>query len=89
MKQIYIRAALAVLMGSAIVAIQAGLQPHFKAGSISDLTCDFVSPPGILMASLFHDRGNASPEFRWRSRIFNALIYSGFFWLPGRRRSHL
>jgi len=43
-------------------------QPHFVAGSVPDLACELVLLPGKLFASMFRDRGTASPEFLWRSR---------------------
>ena len=35
---------------------------------------------GSLFATLFHDRGNSSPEFLWRSRIATAVILGGVAW---------
>jgi hypothetical protein len=74
------RVALAFLIGVALTAAASVLQPHFKAGSIPDLACELILLPGELVASLFQDRGNASPEFLWRSRIATAILLSGLIW---------
>jgi hypothetical protein len=76
------RIALAVLIGCAIAAVPSVLQSHVKAGSIPDLLCELISVPGKLIAAPFHDRGTASPEFLWRSRIATAVVFSGLaYWL--------
>ena len=75
------RIALAILVGCAIAAIPSILQPHFKAGSFPDLACELVLLPGKLIATLVHDRGTASPEFLWRSRLATAVLFGGLaFW---------
>lgn len=74
------RIALAFLIGVALTAAATVLQPHFKAGSIPDLACELLLLPGKLVASLFQDRGNASPEFLWRSRTATAILLSGLIW---------
>jgi hypothetical protein len=56
------------------------LQPHFKAGSIPDLVCELVLFPGKVFATLFRDRGDASPDFLWRSRIATAVVLTGVAW---------
>ena len=63
------------------------LEPRFKAGSVPDLLCELLLLPGKLIATPFHDRGDASPEFLWRSRSATAAILSGIAWwiLRGRR----
>jgi len=71
-----VRIALAIVMASAIVAVATLSQLHFKAGSIPDLLCESVLLPGKLFATPFHDRGTASPEFLWRSRVFTAILFS-------------
>ncbi len=37
--------------------------------------------PGKLLAVPFSDRGNASPEFLWRSRVFGSIILSAIVFL--------
>jgi hypothetical protein len=76
----------AILIGSGLTLALAALQPRFKAGSIPDLLCQILLVPGGLFAALFHDRGNASPEFLWRSRSATAAILSGIAWLILRGR---
>ncbi|MBZ5699033.1 MAG: hypothetical protein LAN18_10865 [Acidobacteriia bacterium] len=79
--------ALAILVGCVIAAIPSILQPHFKAGSIPDLTCELVLLPGKLIATPFHDRGDASPEFLWRSRFTTAVLFAGLaYWILRLRR---
>lgn len=68
------RKLIALLIGCAITAALAFLQHRFKAGSIPDLICEMLMLPGELFAAPFHDRGTASPEFLWRSRIATAAI---------------
>ena len=76
----------AVLIGSALTVTLALLQPRFKAGSIPDMFCEVVLLPGKLVATPFRDRGNASPEFLWRSRSATAAILSGIAWCILRSR---
>jgi hypothetical protein len=74
------RVALAFLIGVALTAAASLLQPQFKAGSIPDLACELLLLPGKLVASLFQDRGNASPEFLLRSRTATVILLSGLIW---------
>jgi hypothetical protein len=69
------RIVLAILVGSAVAAIPALLQSHFKAGSFPDLICEMCLLPGKVIATLFHDRGSASPEFLWRTRAATAIFF--------------
>lgn len=71
------RALIAVAAGTLITAGSALAQLHFKAGSIPDLAFELIFFAGKLFASLFHDRGTASPEFLWRSWLFTGLVFSG------------
>lgn len=71
------RIAAALFVGCAIAAIPSILQSHFKAGSFLDLVCELVLMPGKLVATPFHDRGSASPEFLWRSRVATTVIFGG------------
>lgn len=71
------RLALAVLIGIALAAALSILQPQFKAGSNPDLACELLLLPGKLFASLFQDRGTASSEFLWRSRIATGVVPAG------------
>jgi hypothetical protein len=86
----YPHIALAILVGCAIAAIPSILQPHFKAGSLPDLACELVLLPGKLIATPFHSRGTASPEFLWRSRLATAVLFGGLaYWaLRYRKFSH-
>ena len=68
------RILLAALLGVAVTATASILQNQFKAGSIPDLACELVLLPASLFATLFRDRGDASPEFLWRSRIATAVV---------------
>jgi hypothetical protein len=74
------RIAVAVLIGVALTAALSVLQPHFKAGSIPDLVCEVLLLPGKLFASFLQDRGDASPEFLWRSRIATSVLLAGVAW---------
>ena len=74
------RLVIAVFMGSALTLALAVVQHRFKAGSIPDLLCELLLLPGELVATPFHDRGNLSPEFLWRSRTATAAILSGIAW---------
>ena len=63
---------------SAVVVVGVSVwQPHFVAGSVPDLACELVLMPGKLFASMFRDRGTASPEFLWRSRTATAVLLAG------------
>ena len=73
------RILIALLIGCAITAALGLLQHRFKAGSIPDLICE-VLMPGELFATPFHDRGTASREFLWRSRIATAAILTSVAW---------
>lgn len=74
------RIVLAVLVGCAMATIVSVLRHHFKAGSVPDLVCELLSVPGdliaVLIGTVFHDRGDASPEFLWRSRPATAVLFS-------------
>jgi len=64
-----------------MAAIPSILQPRFRAGSFPDFVCEFVLLPGKLVATPFHDRGDASPEFLWRSRLATAVLFGGLaYW---------
>ena len=80
------RILIALLIGCAITAALAFLQHRFKAGSIPDLVCEMLLLPGELFATPFHDRGTASPEFLWRSRIATAAILTTVAWWALRSR---
>jgi hypothetical protein len=64
----------ALAAGCALVALATLCQPHFVAGSLADFLCELILLPGKLLAVPFHDRGSASPEFLWRSRVFGAVL---------------
>jgi hypothetical protein len=74
------RIAMALLIGAALTAAASVFQPQFKAGSIFDLACELLLLPGKLFASFFQDRGDASPEFLWRSRIATGVVLAGVAW---------
>lgn len=85
-----IRLGYSLLVGVAIVTLATVLQPRFVAGSIADLLCELFLLPGKLFAILFHDRGTASPEFLWRSRVATATLFSGIaYWLVRPRSAQL
>ncbi len=63
-----------VLISVILVWTVAVVQPHFVAGSVADLACEVILIPGKLFASMFSDRGTASPEFLWRSRISTVVM---------------
>ena len=71
------RIVLPILVGCAVAVIAPLFQPHFKAGSFLDFACEVFLLPGQLIASPFHDRGTASPEFLWRSRVATAILFGG------------
>lgn len=74
-------------LGAVALVIMATLsQPHFVAGSVPDLICELLLLPGKLFATMFHDRGNASPEFLWRSRVATAVVFTGIGYLALRQR---
>jgi hypothetical protein len=72
----------AILVGSIAV-----WQPHFVAGSLGDLACEAILIPGKLFASMFSDRGTASPEFLWRSYTATGVILSAFLYFLLWRRT--
>jgi hypothetical protein len=78
---------IAVGIGIGLVTTATLLQPRFVAGSIPDGICELILTPGKLLAVPFLDRGNASPEFLWRSRVFGSIILSviAFLVLPAKR----
>ena len=63
---------LATIAGCAIVTAAALSQPHFKADSIPDPFCGLILLPGQLLATVFHDRGTASPDVA----LLGAAIWS-------------
>ena len=71
-----VRLLIAFGIGVALVTVATLLQPRFVAGSIPDGICELILMPGKLLAIPFHDRGNASPEFLWRSRVLGSIILS-------------
>jgi len=71
-----IRLVIAFCIGVALVTGATLVHPRFVAGSLADGICELVLMPGKLLALPFHDRGNASPEFLWRSRVFGSLALS-------------
>lgn len=74
------RILIALLIGVAITVALALCQHRFKAGSVPDLMCEVLVLPGELVATPFHDRGTASPEFLWRSRVATAAIVTAVAW---------
>lgn len=76
MRRSLARLVIAFGIGVALVTAATLLQPRFVAGSIPDGVCELILIPGKLLAVPFHDRGDASPEFLWRSRVFGAIILS-------------
>ncbi|QNI33374.1 hypothetical protein H7849_05295 [Alloacidobacterium dinghuense] len=76
-------------IGVSLVTVATLLQPRFVAGSIPDGVFELILLPGKLLAVPFHDRGTASPEFLWRSRVFGSMILSviTFLVLPARKMS--
>jgi hypothetical protein len=88
MRQKLILFAVAVVLGCVIETIPTLLQPHFVAGSIPDLICELILMPGQLIATPFHDRGTASPEFLWRSRLAAVVIFSGVtYWVISHKKN--
>ena len=87
MRRTLIRLVIAFAIGIALVTGATLLQPRFVAGSVPDLVCELILVPGKLLAVPFHDRGNASPEFLWRSRVFGSITLSAvtFLVLPARK----
>lgn len=81
-----LRLLIAFGIGSALVTAATLLQLRFVAGSIPDGICELILMPGKLLAVPFRDRGTASPEFLWRSRMFASIILSiiTFLVLPGK-----
>jgi hypothetical protein len=82
-----LRIVIAFGIGIALVTAATLLQSRFVAGSVPDSVCELILMPGKLLAVPFHDRGNASPEFLWRSRVFGSIILSAttFLVLPARK----
>jgi hypothetical protein len=73
---------------SAVVVVGVSVwQPHFVAGSVPDLACELVLMPGKLFASMFRDRGTASPEFLWRTRMATAVLLAGVCYLILRKKT--
>jgi hypothetical protein len=80
------RIAISAVGSVAVVTMATLSQPHFVAGSLPDLVCELLLLPGKLFATMFHDRGNASPKFLWRSRVATAVIFTGMGYLALRQR---
>ena len=76
-----------VMISAVVVAVVSVWQPHFIAGSVPDLACEFLLIPGKLFASMFHDRGTASPEFLWRSRTATAVLFAAVFYFILRKKT--
>jgi hypothetical protein len=76
----------AAIAGCAILSVAALSQSHFKADSIPDLFCGLILLRGKLLATVFPDRGTASPQFLWRSQVFTAILFSAFAYVILRRR---
>jgi hypothetical protein len=57
------RIVLAILVGSAVAAIPALLQSHFKAGSFPDLICEMRLLPGKVIARFFRTEVLQAPSF--------------------------
>jgi hypothetical protein len=74
-----------VLISVVVVWTVAVVQPHFVAGSVADLACEVILIPGKLFASMFSDRGTASPEFLWRSRIATVVLLATVLYLVMRK----
>jgi hypothetical protein len=87
MPRTLLRLVIAFVIGSGLVTAATLLQARFVAGSVPDLVCELILMPGKLLAVPFRDRGNASPEFLWRSRVFGSiiLIFITFPLLPVRK----
>ena len=81
MRQTLMRLVNAFVIGIALVTAATLLQPRFVADSGPDLVCELILMPGKLLAVPFRDRGNASPEFLWRSRVFGSIILSAIAFL--------
>jgi hypothetical protein len=81
------RLVIAFVIGIALVTNATLLQPRFVAGSGPDLVCELILMPGKLLSVPFRDRGNASPEILWRSRVLGSIILTAvaFFALSARR----
>ena len=78
----------AILVGFAVMAIPTMTQPHFIAGSVPDLVCELFLLPGKLIASAFHDRGTASPEFLLRTRLATIVLFGGVaYWVLRLKKS--
>lgn len=76
MRRKLLRLVIAFGIGTALVTAATLLQPRFVAGSIPYLVCELILIPGKLLAVPFRDRGTASPEFLWRSRVFGSIVLS-------------
>jgi hypothetical protein len=76
---------IAGVVGCVVMGIPTLLQPYFKAGSVPDGICEVLLLPGKLIATPFHDRGSASPEFLWRARLATIALFGGAaYWLMRR-----
>ena len=81
MKPNLMRGVIALGIGVALVITATLLQPRFSAGSVPDGVCQLILMPGKLLAVMFHNRGNASLEFLWRSRVTGSIILGGIAFL--------
>lgn len=81
MRRTLTRLVIAFAIGIALITAATILQPRFVAGSVADSVCELILMPGKLLAVPFHDRGNASPEFLWRSRVFGSVTLSAIVFL--------
>ena len=77
----------ATAVSAVVVWVVSAWQPHFVAGSGADLACEVILIPGKLFASMFHDRGTASPEFLWRSRTATGVLLAAVLYFLLRRRA--
>ena len=77
----------AIAISAVVVWGVSAWQPRFVAGSGADLACELILIPGKLFASMFPDRGTASPEFLRRSRIATGVVLAAAFYFPLRRQA--
>lgn len=77
----------AIAISAVVVWVVSAWQPHFVAGSRADLACELILIPGKLFASMFHDRGTASPEFLCRSRIATGVLIAAVLYFLFRRKA--
>ncbi len=77
----------AIAISIVVVWVISAWQPHFVAGSVGDFACELILIPGKLIASMFRDRGTASPEFIWRSRTATGVLLVALFYFFLRRNA--